>query len=209
MNSTDTLILDYGGVISQTIPTSILEELYELVFSGNKDIMGKDSFIELYYLKRSDFDKGLIDGKVYWKGIGFELNISLSSELIEKLADMDLYGWSGFNKPMLELIDILSSRGVDLVLLSNMSKDMKEYLSKNAPWLDLFKNLIFSCDYNIIKPDHKIFQETLRVSGKDPSQVLFVDDTLENILAAREIGINSLHFIDNNDIERIFDSFNI
>lgn len=204
MNQIDTLVLDYGGVISLPISHSTLQELYKLVFSGGENLIDFESFIKIYYSNRSDFDKGLVSGEIYWEGIAKNLKLSLNREQIVRLAEIDLNGWAGFSEPMLEAIKTLSSKLIDLVLLTNMSIEMKEYLLKNAPWMNKFKKHIFSCDHNIIKPDHKIYYETLRISGKDASQVLFVDDTLENIIAAREIGIKALHYVDSEDIAEIF-----
>ena len=46
------------------------------------------------------------------------------------------------------------------------------------------------------KPDPEMFHRALEVIGSLPSQAVFVDDLLENVLAARSVGITSYQFRD-------------
>ena len=41
-----------------------------------------------------------------------------------------------------------------------------------------------------------MFQRTLEIIGALPSQAVFVDDLLENVLAARSVGITAYQFLD-------------
>jgi glucose-1-phosphatase len=55
---------------------------------------------------------------------------------------------------------------------------------------------IFSHRFRVAKPDPEIFQRALEVLGALPAQVVFVDDLLENVLAARGIGMHAFQFSD-------------
>lgn len=61
---------------------------------------------------------------------------------------------------------------------------------------------IFSHRFKVAKPDPEIFRRALEVIGALPHQVVFVDDLLENVLAAREEGLQAFQFIDNESLTR-------
>ncbi|HEX7153898.1 MAG TPA: HAD family phosphatase [Thermoanaerobaculia bacterium] len=55
---------------------------------------------------------------------------------------------------------------------------------------------IFSHRFRTAKPDPEIFHRALEILGAQPQQVVFIDDLLENVLAAREEGIRAFQFRD-------------
>ncbi|HEX8170186.1 MAG TPA: HAD family phosphatase [Thermoanaerobaculia bacterium] len=61
---------------------------------------------------------------------------------------------------------------------------------------------IFSHRFHAAKPDTELFRRALEVIGALPQQVVFIDDLLENVLAARSIGIIAFQFIDSEQATR-------
>jgi len=61
---------------------------------------------------------------------------------------------------------------------------------------------IFSHRFRVAKPDPEIFRRALEVIGALPQHVVFVDDLIENVLAARSIGIRSFQFVDTGQLRR-------
>ena len=59
---------------------------------------------------------------------------------------------------------------------------------------------IFSHRFNVAKPDPEMFRRALEIIGALPQQVVFVDDLLENVLAARAEGIQAYQFIDSDSL---------
>jgi putative hydrolase of the HAD superfamily len=55
---------------------------------------------------------------------------------------------------------------------------------------------VFSHRFRVAKPDPEMFRRALEVIGAIPQQVVFIDDLLENVHAARSIGIQSFQFVD-------------
>jgi putative hydrolase of the HAD superfamily len=63
----------------------------------------------------------------------------------------------------------------------------------------LFKKddrFIFSHRFRVAKPDQEIFRRSLEVLGALPQQVAFVDDLVENVIAARSVGLQAFQFTD-------------
>ena len=56
--------------------------------------------------------------------------------------------------------------------------------------------LIFSHRFRCAKPDPEMFQRALEIIGALPQQAVLVDDLLENVLAARSVGMTAYQFRD-------------
>lgn len=61
---------------------------------------------------------------------------------------------------------------------------------------------IFSHRFKVAKPDPEIFRRSLEILGALPQHVVFVDDLLENVLAARTVGLHAFQFIDADSLTR-------
>ena len=61
---------------------------------------------------------------------------------------------------------------------------------------------VFSHRFRVAKPDPEIFRRALEVLGALPQNVVFVDDLIENVLAARSEGIRSFQFVDAQQLRR-------
>jgi glucose-1-phosphatase len=61
---------------------------------------------------------------------------------------------------------------------------------------------VFSHRFRTAKPDPDIFRRALEVIGALPQHVVFIDDLIENVIAARSIGIQAFQFIDAEQLTR-------
>jgi len=80
------------------------------------------------------------------------------------------------------------------VLLSNAWDDLRPLLINLWKIDGIFDDIFISGEIKLAKPDPKIFQHVIAALDADPSTLVFVDDFIENIEAAREAGINAIHF---------------
>ncbi|MDE2934344.1 MAG: HAD family phosphatase [Chloroflexota bacterium] len=90
---------------------------------------------------------------------------------------------------MAELVEALS-RHYWLVLLSNVDRDYWQVVRAMHPELERFESLLVSCDLGIAKPDPEVFRHVCRLTGTEPHQCFFVDDTAQNVEAARALGFH-------------------
>lgn len=96
-------------------------------------------------------------------------------------------------EPTMHLIEELKAKGYKLYVLSNMSKEYIEFLRK-FPVFDNFDKQIVSCEVGLAKPDIRIYKYLLSQCDLEASQTIFVDDRIENVEAAAEVGIVPFHF---------------
>lgn len=82
----------------------------------------------------------------------------------------------------------------DFVLLSTDVSEWSAYITKYFGLDKYFKHKIVSGDVHCRKPDPKIYEMTLQKANKKANECLFIDDSINNLLAAKEMGIGSILF---------------
>lgn len=95
-----------------------------------------------------------------------------------------------------ELLDRLREK-YRIAFLSNSNEIHAEAIPRQFPMLfrkdDRF---VFSHRFRVAKPDPEMFRRALEVIGALPQNVVFVDDLMENVLAARSLGMHAFQFRD-------------
>jgi HAD superfamily hydrolase (TIGR01549 family) len=87
-----------------------------------------------------------------------------------------------------------------IFLLSNTNEihidEFNRYLLQaySLPSLEpFFEKLYLSYEVGLRKPDRLIFEHVLADAGLKPESTLFIDDSIQHIQAASELGINTFH----------------
>ncbi len=89
----------------------------------------------------------------------------------------------------------LKDRGYQVYYLSNYGKTLREKSKEALNFTEKCHGGIFSYEIQKIKPDHAIYKALVEKYSLIPKQCVFLDDTLENIEAARECGFHGIQFI--------------
>ena len=92
--------------------------------------------------------------------------------------------------------DLLVSlkRNYPLILVSNTNEAHIDHVRANYRVLDYFDHTVLSYEVGSLKPDRKIFEYAIAVSGFSVSELFFTDDREENILAAADLGMHAHQF---------------
>lgn len=85
-------------------------------------------------------------------------------------------------------------RKYDFALLSNDVKEWSAYITKRHDLDKYFRLKIISGNVKCRKPDIKIFEITLTALGKKAEDCIFVDNSIENLKTASELGITPILF---------------
>ena len=96
---------------------------------------------------------------------------------------------------------------IKLFAMSNISKEDWAFLStKIADWT-IFDRVFTSGYAGMRKPDSRFYRFVLEEIAFGPEELVFVDDRIENVLAARSLGVSSILFDnDANVIRRLRDT---
>jgi putative hydrolase of the HAD superfamily len=99
-----------------------------------------------------------------------------------------------------------------IFLLSNTNdihiQEFNHYLlnEHNLPSLEpFFESLYLSYEVGLRKPDPKIFEYVLQDAGLDPATTLFIDDSIQHIQAAHELGIVTHHLVNQSIVDLLED----
>ena len=86
------------------------------------------------------------------------------------------------------------SRIYDFCLLSNDVLEWSEFLTDYYQINHYFKEKIVSGEVHMRKPDKEIFVYTLEKLGCNAAQCVFVDNSVNNLLVAEELGMKTILF---------------
>jgi glucose-1-phosphatase len=95
-----------------------------------------------------------------------------------------------------DLLERVRSR-YRVAFLSNSNEIHADVIPRQfASLFEKDDRFIFSHRFRVAKPDPEIFRRALEVVGALPHHVVFVDDLIENVLAARTLGMHAYQFVD-------------
>jgi len=97
------------------------------------------------------------------------------------------------NLEMYALVGELKAKGVPVALLSNIEKP-HGLLIRGFGFYDPFDPCLLSYEIGVRKPDPKAYLHLLDALGLPGEDVIFFDDKLENVEAARKLGIDAIQF---------------
>ena len=95
-----------------------------------------------------------------------------------------------------QILRALHERGTRLVALTNWSAETFPHAPRLFPEVfALFEDVVVSGAEGVAKPDARIFEVLARRLGHPLDGVVFVDDSVANVAAARAAGMDAVHFI--------------
>jgi putative hydrolase of the HAD superfamily len=181
-----TIIFDFGRVISAQKPEALFRT-YE------KELGLAPDTINTIMFDSEAWQEALLGRKTteqFWYAIGPELGLNSPEEIdaFRRRYRAD----EAVNEEVLTLIRRLHGH-CRLAVLSNSPPGLSQWL---AEWhiLDLFEVVFCSGNEGIAKPDPESFELTLERLGVLPQDAVFIDDSMENVQAARQLGLHGVLF---------------
>ena len=181
----DAVIFDYGRVLSLTPSDAEMQRFAALVG------VSEPPFFEIYSVTRHDYDRGCSDFRQHWQAFADAAGVELRPAQVERIAEMETLMWLRVNPEALALAREIKASGMRTAILSNMPHDLLTYVRHEFKWLDEFEVKVWSCELGITKPDPSIYHHCLEALRCEPSQTLFFDDRLNNVEAARALGMEA------------------
>lgn len=184
--------------------------------------LGMDNPVESFSKHKQDdffrkYERGHMTENEFLKGLSKRTGVADLYKLRDAWCEM----LGGFPK---EKYDFIKKFGEDfsLFILSNTNQTHQIWFEKKIDeqygwknFTNCFVHIGYSHQINQRKPDKEAFQYLLDTYDLNPRETLFVDDTLDHVHGARKLGLQALHYKDDQDlrdlvvsqIERDFTSF--
>lgn len=74
-----------------------------------------------------------------------------------------------------------------------LDKLEKAHGIRKVEWESFFETVYYSHDLGLRKPEHDIYNKVVELENLNPSETIFIDDTIENVTAAIECGWHAVH----------------
>ena len=192
-SSTEALLFDLGGVVFDIDFESAFSCWAEHARVPVQSIQSRFCMDAWY----EQHERGEIEAAEYFDALRRSLGIEISDAQFAA-------GWNAIFKQefagAFELFQSLDSR-IPIYAFSN-SNVMHRHLweRKYANTLALFRDVFVSCDLGLRKPEAAAFRRVMASIGAEAENILFFDDTRENVVGAREIGMSAVQVRDFADI---------
>ena len=182
------IIFDVGNVLITWDPINIMQQAFP------ESARPQDYLTSFKEVIANDLDTGMIDFATANKKLQKHFNVP--KERIDNLFSILLSSLTPLPANIELLSELANDPAYSLYCLTNMSTECFIYLNQQYNFWDKFKGIVVSADIKLIKPDPKIYSYTLEKFNLLPEETVFIDDLLENIIAARKMGIFGIHFTD-------------
>ncbi len=179
------VIWDYGGVLIRTEDPSGRRhwerKLGLLEHELDRIVLGSEAWIRA--------QRGEISEDEYWNDI--RLRLGLDERTIKELR-YDFYKGDRVNRLATDVIACLRPKYKQAILSNNVPS-----LAENLCDLGisgLFDVVIISASIGVMKPTAEAYETVLEALGVKAEQAVFIDDSPENVDAAKKLGMHGVHF---------------
>lgn len=182
----EVLVFDLGGVLVDFDFRRCTDRWAASAGRTPDDVLALFTFDAAY----EDHERGAIDAAVYFDHLRTALEVDLADEqLLEGWTDIFL----GVNSEVADLLDE-AARTFPLYAFTNTNPSHQAAWSKRfARELEVFEAIFVSSELGRRKPEREAFELVASLIGVPASSILFFDDTMENVLGAREAGMQAVH----------------
>ena len=182
------VVFDYGMVLTGSPNAEAHDAMVRI--TG----LPVDRFESLYWADRHAYDEGKLTGIAFWQKFLREAGLTFQPAIVEEINRHDARMWTTQNPAMLAWQEQLKQSSLLTGILSNMGDNVLANIEREFSWIHRFDALVWSFQLHLAKPDPAIYRYALHELGVQPAQTLFLDDRIENIDAARALGIQAIQF---------------
>ncbi len=93
-----------------------------------------------------------------------------------------------------EILAAVRRAGYPLAALSNWSAETFPLMQDRFEFLGWFDTIVLSGEERCVKPDPQIYRILLQRLNRPADACIFIDDSEKNVVAARQLGIQAIHF---------------
>jgi len=184
----ETIIFDLGGVLVDWNP----EYLYTKIFKDDPNKM--DWFLKTVCTTSWNMEQDA--GRTFEQGSQiliqdypeYKKEILVFYERWEEMLKGEI------NDTVLILNSLKELNKVKLYALTNWSAETFPIAKRRFGFLQQFEGIVVSGEEKTRKPYSKIYEITLERYGLSPETCLFIDDSIDNVNAAKSLHINALHY---------------
>jgi putative hydrolase of the HAD superfamily len=202
LSSVRDVIFDFGGVLFEIDYNAPVREFAKLGFTDFKDIYSQAAQTDLFdkletgNISNEDFfefieskcpDASPEEVRVAWDSILTELWPKNVAE-VKKLRDR------GFRTYLLSNTNAIHVASFEKMIDTSMGLES---------FRESFDHIYYSNVIGMKKPYPATFQKVCEWNKLDPANTLFIDDSIQHVRGASEVGLKAVHLTNMNDVETL------
>jgi epoxide hydrolase-like predicted phosphatase len=111
------------------------------------------------------------------------------------------------NEKLLNFIREERQNGSKIAVLSNVAQYSFNQFFSEEEQAELFDEVVLSGNEGVSKPDARIFEIACERLGENPENCVFVDDSPENVIVAKNLGMRGIVYADFEEFEKEMEKF--
>ncbi len=202
-----TIIFDLGGVIINLQEANTIAAFRKLSNLPDQDFDAAYQPTSYSMKAFEDFETGKISAVDFRQALREMLQITADDKAINQAWNQIL---GDIPQVRIDLLKKLASTH-QIILLSNTNEihrdEFEQIFSKQSGmknFAELFHHVYYSFDMADRKPNLTIYRKLVEAHQLKPAETLFIDDNMKNAIAARKVGIHTLHLVPPMTIEELF-----
>lgn len=184
MSQIDTVVFDVGRVLLNFtfIP-------FETLLKEHGYSAPKEEFIRA--VRMHDYERGLISSEQFIDNLHSLVATPPSRDAI-------ITAWTDMFTPITEMLELVARLREThrTYLLSNTTELHWDFLDRHHNINKITHGVVTSFEAKEMKPHPDIYSYTEKKFGLTPERTVFIDDLLDNVVAAREAGWHGIHHLD-------------
>ncbi len=199
----NTILFDLDGTLLSMDTDLFIKQYFGYISVALKDYLTQEEVVKLFWdatyrVIKSD-DETTTNEDVFFDYFFSQVDL-VEHEIVETLYEFydndfgKLKKLAESKKEMIESIEILKSKGYDIVVATNPIFP-EVAIHQRIEWADLDKDDFIHITHleesHFTKPNIRYFKEILLKTGKDASECLMVGNHIEEDMVANEIGIET------------------
>ena len=183
--ATQAVVFDWGNVLATPDRFMIVDFLCQTF------ALSETEFDAINLEKKQVLKKGKSEID-FWHQLAKKKGITLPPDWATTYREV-LKKSVGTYEKMYEIVYELKKKQIKVGMLSNID-DRYVKLIKEFGFYTPFDPCLLSCEIGLEKPDPKAYQELLKAIKLPASDIVFIDDKIENVEAAKKMGIDAIAF---------------
>ena len=188
------IVFDYGGVLvinGQSSRANLMDNIGAVVGISGDEF--RQEYFKHNYLTN-------VEGKPWVEAALSAVRVfddsSGTEEKVRKINE-DFNNTKRLNSELIEKLPELKAAGYQIAILSNYTTELRGVLAKEGI-NHYFDKIFVSGEIGYQKPDPKAFTAVCKGLKIEPSEMIFIDDTLRSLETADKVGYTPILF-ENND----------
>ena len=182
------VVFDFGGVLIGWDPRNLYSRYFPDEPQAMEDFLAEISFM--------DWNAQQDKGRPFSEGVAsLAKQFPHHANLINAYRESWRESITGIIDGTVEILQLLKDKGYLLYGLSNWSTETFGMVRHEFEFFNLFDEILLSGEVKLIKPEPEIFEVFLQRIGRPASECLFIDDSEPNIITAKKMGFDTVHFI--------------